>query len=454
MKRALFLLLNICLATAVYSTETAIQGTVQGFEGKIIKAIAVEDYITNYRTELSQSKIVDGKFNLRFSQQETQQIFLKIEDKETSLFAESGKVYNLNLKYDEEANLGRAFDKYLDLQFSFPMSGDINLLIKQFNTSYQDFFSKNYKRIVIKAAQKETNEFIDQWETKEGFHQNSFVDNYINYALASLKQTNGTSKQDLFEQYLKGQEILYGNKEYMNFFNQYFQKDFDQLSLTKNGAEVLKAIMLEKSLSKTLALLQKFKNFDDPKLAELYLINGLFAVYHKKTIQQSDNLNFLSLIAKDGRTEANQDIAKHAIEKLKKFSSDKAPNFTLPDEKGEQVSLTSFKGKPIYLGFWADWSIPSLRELRVIQSLEEKYGQKVHFVSINIDDKVDKMKQLKEKNNYDWTFLHYGEDYEIREKYNIKTVPVYFLIDENGKMLKAQAQGPAEIEQTIAKLAK
>lgn len=452
MKKILLLLFNCALLSLAYSAEILIQGDVQGFEGKTIKAIAVGDYITNHREAVSQSIIENGKFNLRFTQDKTQQIFLRIEDKETSLFTEAGKVYNINLSYDAKANLGRAFDKYLDLQFSFPSAGDINLLIKQFNRSYQDFFSKNYQRFIIKSAQKEMNDFILQWESKEGFHQDQFVDQYINYALANLKQINGVAKEKLFSQYLNDQSILYSNKEYMNFFNQFYQKDFEQLSLTKNGAEVLKAIMIEKDLDKTLNLIKTYKKISSLELAELYLINGLFAVYHQKKIRQSDNIDFLNLISKEGKTEENKAIAKNAIKELRRFKSNKAPDFTLANENGEQFSLSDYKGKPIYLGFWADWSIPSLRELRVIKSLEEKYGEKVHFISINIDDDKKKMKLTKNENNYNWSFLHYDLDYDIREKYNVSTVPSYFLIDENGKMIKAHALGPAEIEKTIARL--
>ena len=111
--------------------------------------------------------------------------------------------------------------------------------------------------------------------------------------------------------------------------------------------------------------------------------------------------------------------------------------------------MKDLKGRPVYLNFWANWSIPSLRQLKVLQKLEEKYGDKIHFVSINLDEDASIFKNTKAKNNYRWTFLHYGDDFELREKYDVRTVPTYYLIDAAGKIIKANASGPTEIERTL-----
>jgi len=452
-----FLLLSCFIASILlYSTETIIQGNISAFNGKTLKVSLISDYLTFTSEEVAKTLISKGKFKITLQLDDTQQVFLKIEDKQTSFFAKPGEVYNLNLSYDAQANQGRAFDKYLDLKFSYPRTDEINQLIKSFNTAYQNFFSKNYQRLAINVAQKEINSFVAEWEQKEAYKKDPFTTNYVRYALANLEDINNSASKDkLYDKYLKNQPILYQHKEYMNFFTQYYRLSFEQFALTKNGAVVLKALMLEEDLEKTIVLLQKFKNLENPALAELYLIYGLFEVYHKKTIQQEVSLSILNKISKKGKNTFNQRIAKNAEESLNQFNnSNIAPPFTLSNEKGEKIALSNFYGKPIYLSFWADWSIPSLRELKVMKTLAEKYGEKIHFVSINLDDNIEKMKKVKSNNNYNWTFLHFGEDYEVREKYNIKTVPSYFLIDEKGKFVQAHAEGPTKIERMLYNLAK
>ena len=129
-------------------------------------------------------------------------------------------------------------------------------------------------------------------------------------------------------------------------------------------------------------------------------------------------------------------------------------SFSLADENNVIKSLEDFKGKPIYLGFWSNTSIPSLRELKVIKVLNEKYGEKIHFISINLDKAPNSMVTTKTKYGFNWTFLHYGNDYELRERYDIRTVPTYFLIDSDGRLIQSHAKGPVKIEKTLYNLTK
>ena len=41
----------------------------------------------------------------------------------------------------------------------------------------------------------------------------------------------------------------------------------------------------------------------------------------------------------------------------------KAPSFALPDLNGRTISLEQFKGKVVFLDFWAPWCIPCKQEL-------------------------------------------------------------------------------------------
>ena len=234
-----------------------------------------------------------------------------------------------------------------------------------------------------------------------------------------------------------------------------YKKDFEQFILTKNGAEVLSAIMIQNDLKKTLDLIKRHREIENQAFSELYLIYGLFDVYYQKAVEQESSLSLLYQLSNDASNEANKQTAKSVLGYLEKYNtSKKAPEFALYSNKGQLLSLHDFQGKPIYMGFWADWSIPSLRELKVMKVLEEEYGDKIHFISINVDENVEKMKSTINSNSFSWTFLHYGNDYEIKEKYQVKTIPSYFLIDEKGNFIQAMADGPTTIERRLVELVK
>jgi thiol-disulfide isomerase/thioredoxin len=53
-----------------------------------------------------------------------------------------------------------------------------------------------------------------------------------------------------------------------------------------------------------------------------------------------------------------------------------APNFTLEDLSGKKVSLSSFKGKPLLINFWATWCGPCKIETPWLVEIQNEYGPK------------------------------------------------------------------------------
>lgn len=451
--RKLFIIMSCFFPLLSLAAETIIQGNIEGFNGKIIRAAVVEDYITNSRTYLAEFKIQENKYKLSFDIKETRELILKIEDKESSIFAEAGAVYNINLSFDEQKNLDKLYDKSLDLQFEYPKPKELNQLIKSFNTAYNDFIANNYQRFVTLQAKDAVDKFIEEHMNRKEYQQNSYAKNYVKYALANLKNIISIPEKKLYEEFLKDQEILYLQKEYMSFFKQLYQKSFENISIGKSGSAILKAIILDKDLNLALKVIEERKGIQNTALAELYLIHGLFEIYYRETIRKSDNINMLKFIAEKGSTKENRELASNIIQMFTQYEKGKiATNFKLLNEKGKVKTLKDFYGKPIYIGFWASWSIPSLKQLEVMNMLHKTYGDKINFISINLDEDSQNMKDFVAKNKYPWSFLHYGNDYKIRENYNVLTVPTYFILDENGRIIEANTQDPTEIEKKLYQL--
>ena len=111
------LLFTLLISLQLIADETVIQGSIKGFDSKTIKVGVYSDYITNEKEWLNEQVIINGNFKLSINLDEIKQVILRIEDKETSLFAEVGQVYNVSLTFDEEANRGQSFNKFLKRTF-------------------------------------------------------------------------------------------------------------------------------------------------------------------------------------------------------------------------------------------------------------------------------------------------------------------------------------------------
>jgi len=115
----------------------------------------------------------------------------------------------------------------------------------------------------------------------------------------------------------------------------------------------------------------------------------------------------------------------------------------LKNKDDEMISLSDFKGKYVYINFWVEWSTPSITEMKIMNQLYKKYKGKIAFVSICMDNDFEKMTSFLEKNpDYNWEFLHIGKNKEIKEQYNVRTLPTYILIDNKQKILRAPAGRP------------
>ena len=126
----------------------------------------------------------------------------------------------------------------------------------------------------------------------------------------------------------------------------------------------------------------------------------------------------------------------------------KAPDFTGYNVTGEEVQLSDFSGKNVYVDVWATWCGPCIREIPSLKEIEREYHDKnIAFMSISIDQEKDKEKwinfvaekdlegiQLMAKN--DWKS-------EVVTSYNIKGIPRFIMIDTNGKIVSADAPRPS-----------
>ncbi|WP_352419217.1 cytochrome c biogenesis protein/redoxin [Proteiniborus sp.] len=122
-------------------------------------------------------------------------------------------------------------------------------------------------------------------------------------------------------------------------------------------------------------------------------------------------------------------------------------DFTLIDQYGNEHTLSDYKGKVVFLNFWATWCPPCRKEMPDIQSLYNEYNQNqddVIFLGVsnprnenNINTReVDKdgiISFLKE-NELDFPVV-FDESGEIFSLYGISSLPTTFLINKDGNIV-------------------
>lgn len=121
---------------------------------------------------------------------------------------------------------------------------------------------------------------------------------------------------------------------------------------------------------------------------------------------------------------------------LVSFSNNaKAPDFNLKDQYGVTHSLENYKGKVIFLNFWATWCPPCKKEMPDIENIYKEYGENkkdVIILGVNSEKENEVKKFLKDKGYTFPTVI--DENSEVMRKYFIQAFPTSFVIDKEGNV--------------------
>lgn len=160
--------------------------------------------------------------------------------------------------------------------------------------------------------------------------------------------------------------------------------------------------------------------FDIEQNLEFY--NNQISLF-KKTIPGSWQLNLL--------IKKYENVKKLAIGSI-------APDFSLPDPDGNLIQLSSFRGKYVFLDFWASWCQPCRTENPELIKVYDKFRED-HFeiVGVSFDKRRDYWLKAIEQDGLEWKHvsdLKYF-DSEMIQLYNIVHVPTTILLDPQGKII-------------------
>ncbi len=109
----------------------------------------------------------------------------------------------------------------------------------------------------------------------------------------------------------------------------------------------------------------------------------------------------------------------------------KAPDFTLPDENENLLTLSSLQGSRIWLIYWMMDCIPCRNELEYVQEEVEKGGGSSLAVAVNLDTVSTSSREWLKKLNPSYLTL-FDPAQSTAKTYSLLIFPANFFIDEQG----------------------
>jgi peroxiredoxin len=129
-------------------------------------------------------------------------------------------------------------------------------------------------------------------------------------------------------------------------------------------------------------------------------------------------------------------------------------NFTQNNTEGQPVRFADFKGKYVFVDFWASWCGPCRAENPNVLKAYNAYKDKnFTVVGVSLDDNGDKWKKAIKDDNMPWTQLSdlKGWKNEVSTYYGIMGIPSSLLVDPQGKIIARNLRGAA-LTQKLAEL--
>jgi peroxiredoxin len=121
-----------------------------------------------------------------------------------------------------------------------------------------------------------------------------------------------------------------------------------------------------------------------------------------------------------------------------------APDFTLPDQNGADVTLSDFQGQAVLVNIWASWCSPCRQEMPAMEQIFQEY-QEMGFTILavnaaNQDSRADAEAFVTEMG---LTFpILYDNDGVVSELYQIRALPSSFFVLPDGTIHEVVIGGP------------
>lgn len=112
-----------------------------------------------------------------------------------------------------------------------------------------------------------------------------------------------------------------------------------------------------------------------------------------------------------------------------------APDFSLSDRHGQQISLSQFLGQNVLLVFWASWCPPCRTEMASLQGLHDNsVVQNLKVIAVNVGETEEQVASFATRHQLSLSIL-LDIDNDVQQLYGVYQLPLAFLVDGRGKIV-------------------
>lgn len=441
-----------------HAQNVTIRGIAGAHKGKEISVYLYDDLVTYSQSKIDADTVDErGNFELQLAVKKPQVALIRANRLVGKIYLQPDFIYGIIFPpADSTRFIAGGTEQSVDLIVNGD-STELNARIIDFNMLFDEFWQKHYKAFVAKKMHRELDSFQLQVNKRYEKVKLSYFKTYVDYSFALINENTGRHRAFLAKRYLFDKPIVYDNYEYMEFFNQYFKQYLQKQTTTKNGNLILDAINSQADYRHLNELLKADPVLKNDTLRELVAIKGLFELYYVPHYSKDKIRDMFAQVSSLSSIPAHKKIVFNILRNIGNLlPGTKAPDFELLNIKRDTLRLSDYSSRYLYLNFFASWCTDCIEQFKKQEMLRKRYGDKLHFVSVCVDEDTNAFKAfIKQNPRFNWAFLRMGANKEVLSNYNVSAVPVYYLINPQGNLVQSPALKPDEgIERKFDELLK
>lgn len=181
-------------------------------------------------------------------------------------------------------------------------------------------------------------------------------------------------------------------------------------------------------------------NPDSPAVCyALTLLDGddFFTGYENLTGQSRQSILFPLVQQKYEREEAAQKMQR--LQKAMASGHQPAPEITLPDANGKNISLSDFRGKWVIIDFWGSWCGWCIKGFPKLKEVYEANKDKLVVFGVDNGDSIEAWKTAVEKYALPWVNVYNAtergnKDNKVLSAYGVQGFPTKVIVDPAGNV--------------------
>ncbi len=440
-----------------------LRGRAPDYSGDTIVWLTYGNMVSFSEKEIARCAVDDsGRFECNIPIRDTRHVFTYLGVYNCYLYAQPGTIYRVQLPRKREKSiqdLANPFFEETSIHLSVRAEGksdgrplsrsdrELNFAIRAFNDSFYPYY---YKFVINaygnKIDRKGLNEAEEEIRLPFDSIPEPFLQAYMDYRIGLLEHYgNQVSNEKIIQDYFLGKPVLYRNPAYMELFNQVFKDYFVAFAEAHPSAKLPLVLNRDKDYMAASDILRKEASLKNDSLRELVMIKGLYDGYYDGKNIPSSMIRLMDSLKLHSRLEIHRQAVRDImLEFTRLLPGYQPPDFSLYQSDSTLVHLSDFRGGYVYLNFCNSFGYYCVREFEYLRILHERMKNKLSIVTVLVDDSFENMRELVESSNYPWTFLHFSNQPEMLDDYDIRAYPAYFLIGPEGKLILSPAPSPIE----------